>query len=262
MPDLRTRLIRLAYQHEALRPRLLPLLRESSQDKVALRIQQMKKMLSKGKHFAVLTPYGGSKKRSKNENKQRLSKFMRALQKMGYKTENIKSKWEGVGENSVLVPNMTLADAIKIGKEFEQDAIIYKDPSGTLGMYYTKNDTAEIAVKPEGDIAVELSKDPDLYSKARGISFSFGVLWGQKVPWDGRKPIKRKDVEKWVEEGAVDPKGDKSKGPTFQDFLDAKGDSKVKNPATGNEIMVKSLRGGRGSKLQQKMYREWRQQGA
>lgn len=260
MSDIRTRLIRLAYHKESLRPLLLPILRESAMDRVALRVQQMKKMMSKGKHFAVLTPYGGSKKRSKNENKKRMSEFMRDLHKMGYRTEALKSKWEGVGENSVLVPNMKFEDAIALGKKWEQDAIVFKDPSGTLGMYYTKDGTAEIAVLPEGDMAVDISKDPNLYSKARGISFSFGVLWGQKVPWDGKKPLKRKQVEALVAEGMVDTSGGSAKkGPTFSDFLEDQGDKKVKNPDTGNSVMVKSLRGGKGSKLQQKMYREWKQ---
>jgi len=259
MSDICTRLIRLAYHNDSLRPLLLPILKEAATERVALRIQKMKKMLSAGKHFAVLTPYGGSEKRSKSENKQRMSKFMRDLQAMGYRTEALKSKWEGIGENSVLVPNMKFEDAIALGKKWEQDAIVFKDPSGTLGMYYTKDGTAEIAVEPKGDMAVEISKDPDLYSKARGISFSFGVLWGQKVPWDGKKPIQRKQVEEWVQEGTVDTSGGSAKkGPTFNDWLDDQGEKRVKNPDTENDVLIKSLRGEKGTKLQQKMYREWK----
>ena len=148
----------------------------------------------------MLTPYGPG---SKSENKDRMTLFMQDLGKLGYrKFEMLRGSWEGKTEKSVLVPNMSFSDAMSLGKKYGQDAVIYKDPSGTIGMYY-RDGTAEVAVQPSGDQAAQFSTSPDLYSKARGLSFEFGVLWGQKVPWGGSEPVTRADVDRWLDEGAL-----------------------------------------------------------
>ena len=90
---------------------------------------------------------------------------------------------------------MDFSDAIDLGIKYGQEAVIYKDPSGTLGVYYPQARVVEIAAKPSGDLAADIATDKSLYSKARGLSFSFGVPWGQKIPWDDRK-IAREGLQK------------------------------------------------------------------
>lgn len=125
--------------------------------------------------------------------------LLRDLQALGYsRVEHLKGSWGGKTEQSFFVPGMAFADVIALGKKYGQDAVIYKDPSGTIGMYYTKDDTAEVAVKPDGEMAVEVHTDRDLYSKCRGLSFEFGVLWGQKLPYDGHHPLTKDDVSAWL----------------------------------------------------------------
>ena len=192
MRSLRASVIRLAWEVPELRPRLLLLLREAARSRVALRIKQFQALLSKGKQFGVLSAYGPG---SKKQNQIRHGQLVADLQRMGYRWENLRGSWEGVTEKSVLVKNMRFPDLLKLGLKFDQDAVIFKDPSGTIGMYYQRDGVAEVAVKPDGDMAAQIQADPELYSKARGVSFEFGFLWGQRVPWDKRTPLSKSQVE-------------------------------------------------------------------
>jgi len=195
MKDLRTRLIKAAWDNPEIRPDILRLL-QADQSKIALRLKEMQKLLSKGHQFGVLSAYGPM---SKSQNKQRNVQLHRDLAKRGYnKVETLRGKWEGVSEKSVLVPGIAWKDLLKLGKKYDQDAVIYKSPDGVIGMYYQKAGKAEFAMKPDGDMAVALSTGKDLYSKARGISFEFGVLWGQGVPWDRSTPFSKEDVRQMV----------------------------------------------------------------
>ena len=45
---------------------------------------------------------------------------------------------------------------------------------------------------------------------------------------------------------------------TFVDFLEQQGDKKVKNPDTGNQVKLKSLKGPKGQKIQQEMFHAWK----
>lgn len=202
MSTLRSKIIRLASTFEAgsaERTALLDVLRDdgrrTAREKMALRVRQFQKLLSKGKQFGVLSAYGPT---SKKQNKLRHGELYADLQRAGYRPVSLKGKWEGITEKSVLVPGMEFRDLVRLGKKFKQEAVIYKDPTGTIGMYYLDDGVAEIAVEPDGDLAAEIAADPSLYSKARGISFEFGFLWGQKVPWDGTKPFTKADVEEMV----------------------------------------------------------------
>jgi len=46
---------------------------------------------------------------------------------------------------------------------------------------------AEVAVDPNP--MFKIAPGQDLYSKDRNWSFELGFLWGQHVPWAGRKPF-------------------------------------------------------------------------
>lgn len=201
--SLRRRLLRLAYEQEDLRPHLLPLvLKRGEQDKVALRKRNFTKLMAKGGKFGVISAYGPG---SKKQNKIRHGELMADLQRMGYrKIDPLRGSWEGVTEKSVMVRDMTSRDLFNLGRKYKQDAVIYKSKDGVVGMYYTKGPArAEVAVDVKGDPAFEVATDPSLYSKARGLSFEFGVLWGQHVPWDGVTPISRKELQRMLATGEL-----------------------------------------------------------
>ena len=169
-----------------------------AQEKTALKIRTLQKLLSRGGAFGVISAYTTV---SKSENQKRHGMLMADLQKLGHRPTTLKGSWEGVTEKSLLIPRMRPEDLFKLGRKYEQDAVIYKSKDGVIGMYYTKGaPRAEVAVDPKGEAAVAIANDPSLYSKARGVSFQFEFLWGQEVPWNGSSPISRKQLRQLVKE--------------------------------------------------------------
>jgi len=168
----------------------------TARQKTALRVHQLRKLMGMGSHFGVLSAYTTT---SKSENKRRHTNLIRDLQAMGYRRwEPLRGKWEGVSERSILVPGMSSQDLFELGRRYQQDAVIYKSREGVVGMYFTEGvPRAVLAVDPSGSPALQISPDPgsELYSKARGLRFEFGFVWTE-VPWDGRTPISRADVER------------------------------------------------------------------
>ena len=202
--NLRSSVIRLAHSNPELRPHLLPLLlREASLDKTALKFKEMKRFLDDPrKQFGVLTAHRGGG--GAGANTRANEELVRDLQELGYNNFiPLKASWDGTSEKSFLVPGMKFTHAIKLGEKYEQQAVIYKDGSGTLGVYYPSERAVEVAATPDGDIAAEIALDKTLYSKGRGLSFSFGVLWGQKMPWDMTRPLKLDDVKAMVEASSL-----------------------------------------------------------
>ncbi len=159
--------------------------REAGMDRVALRIRELRSLLDVGRQFGVLSAYGPE---PKSQNKTRNVELMRFLDAKGYRPHPLRGSWEGVAEKSVLVPGMTFADLVELGRRFDQESVIYKDPSGVIGMYFLREGTVTFAVDEEGSMAVQMATGRDLYSKSRGISFEFGFAWGVKHPWNGTTP--------------------------------------------------------------------------
>lgn len=202
--SLRSNTIRVAATLPTGAPLRKALLQVLATDKTALRIQEMRKFLSLGRQFGVLTSYNAS--RSKPGNKLRFSDFYRDLQEMGYhRIEPLKGVWNKITENSVLVPEMRFEDALSLGRKYEQDAIIYKDPSGVIGAYFMKDNTATVAMNADKEMVYTLSTQHNLISKARGISFQFGMIWSKRVPWDGQGPITKEQVNGWLSVPEPDP---------------------------------------------------------
>ena len=171
--------------------------------KIALRLKQFESLMGMGKKFGVLSAYGSE---SKNENQRRNGELFQELQKRGYrKIIPLRGSWQGVAEKSVLVPGMKWQDLLDLGSKYDQDSVIYKHPSGVVGMYYQKDGEAEFAVDDDGSMAATWDANKEHYSKARGISFEFGFLWGQKVPWNGSSPYTRKGLNRLLERGQLSP---------------------------------------------------------
>ena len=200
MSDLRERLVRLAHEVPALRQHVVPLLRQATLDKRAIRIKDFQRMLAMPGEFGILTAYGPF---SKSQNKDRQTELLKDLQKSGYRFEWMKGSWEGVRENSLFVKGMDHEDLFDLGRKYNQDSVIHKNKSGVVGMYYLKEGAVEIAVKSDASIAGEIAVGEDLYSKGRGTSFSFDFLWGQKMPWDGHSAVDKNQVMDWIKSGKL-----------------------------------------------------------
>lgn len=174
----------------------------------ALRVRDIQKYVGNDHSFGILSAY---KELSKSINKERLGRLLSEIERRGYRHHPLKATWtsQGTGrlykEWSAVVPDIRFSDLIDLASQYQQDAVIYKDPSGTLGMYHLNRHVANISTDAKGDIKYDVKPDPNLYSKDRGISFSFDFLWGQDVPWDGTSPITKKDVLNLLSSGSLKP---------------------------------------------------------
>ena len=192
--DLLHRTVRLAKLTPILRPHLLPMIR------TALRQKQLVSLLSKPGTFGVVSAFRPG---SKQFNSGRHGELMGDLQRLGHrKIHTLKSRWEGVPEKSLLVPNIKPKALFDLMRKYNQDAVIYKAPDGVVGLYY-QDGFAEVALDPSGDPAFDVSQDKDLYSKTRNWSFDLNFVWGKKIPFDGRPPIKREDAKAALAQAAA-----------------------------------------------------------
>ena len=170
---------KLAYSQEGLRPHLLPIIKEAAR---TLGLKNLEKLHNKRGTFAILSAY---RPLSKKENKDRHGELLRDLQVMGYnKGYDAKGYWTHT-EKSLLVPNMSFKDAIKLGKKYDQDAIVYKGRE-VLAIYDLRDSKAQI-VGPE----IDYTEDEDAITKFRGTGVTYDLL-DQKVPYSGE--LTQKDL--------------------------------------------------------------------
>lgn len=167
--------------------------RRTARTILALKQKALLGLLGKGGTFGVLSGYRPG---SKHQNKLRHGELLADLQRLGYRQWNdIRSKWEGVPEKSLLVPGIQPKHLFDLMRKYNQDAVIYKSRDGVIGLYYQAG-YAEVAVDPTGDPAFELGMGEDLYSKVRhDWSFEFGFVWGKHIPYDGSNPVSRQEAK-------------------------------------------------------------------
>lgn len=176
------------------------IVRSAGTVRVALRLRELQHLLEAGRQFGVLSAYGPF---PKSVNQTRNGELVGELQSRGYRQSHpLKGSWEGVAEKSVIVPGMAFTDLVELGRRFNQDSVIYKDPSGVIGMYFLKEGKVTFAVDETGSMAVQMAVGDKLYSKARGISFEFGFVWGQKQPWNGSSPYTVRGLTRALERSA------------------------------------------------------------
>jgi hypothetical protein len=167
---------------------------------VAFGMKDLDQLSKMGRSFGVLSAYRSNL--SKSENQKRHGELVADLQKLGFPhTTALKSQWEDMDskvvkhEKSILVPNISFKALHELGKKYEQDAVLYKDPSGSVGIYF-KDGTATMAFDPKGDASLSKSVDPKGdYSRGRGLSFGLKLVEDQKFHYDNG-PITRDDVIK------------------------------------------------------------------
>ena len=180
-------LTRIASRHKA---------RQASLQKTSFKQKTLLRLLGMGGTFGIMSAYT---KQAKSLNQDQHGKLWADLQRMGYrKITPLRGEWgEGIAEQSVLIPNIKPRDLFALGAKYNQEATIFKAADGIVGMYFEEGKYAVIAVDPV-TLKTPLEKEDtqELISKDRNWSFQFGFLWGNRVPWDGRSPVTRRDVEK------------------------------------------------------------------
>lgn len=105
--------------------------------------------------FAVISAYRGIY--SEEENLKRhndLKQVIKSLgfgfieQRSGYSYKNPESGEEvPVDEKSFFIPNIDFTSAIKLGRKFEQESILYKDSEKGFGLYMCDNGKLEMLFK-------------------------------------------------------------------------------------------------------------------
>lgn len=169
---------------------------------VAFGIKDLDQLSKKGRSFGILSAYRANL--SKSENQQRHGQLVADLQKAGItRTETFKSHWEDMAtqvvhkEKSLFVPHITFGTLISLMDKYEQDAVVYKDASGSIGIY-DKNGIATMAFDPQGDIALTKSLGKDDYSKGRSMSFGLQLVDNMTFHY-GSSPVTRDEIVKALE---------------------------------------------------------------
>jgi hypothetical protein len=178
----------------------------------AFGITDLEKLSKKGRSFGVLSAYRSGL--SKSQNQKRHGELIADLQKRGYKAETFKSQWDDMAtgvthkEKSIFIPKIDFETLHDLGKKYEQDAVLFKDTSGSIGVYF-KDNTAVMAFNNEtGEASVSKSTDPKQeYSRGRGVSFGLQLVEDRKFKHDGKKPVTQQEIVKTLkadkpEEGA------------------------------------------------------------
>lgn len=172
----------------------------------------MERVMAPGQSFGNISAYQSGK--SLSENKERMGDLRKELERRGYRPIPTYSTWEDektgkkYGERSYIVPDARPEDLFELGKNFEQDSVIYKTSEGALGMYYTgERPRAVLAQDAEGNPNYDVQgiKSPkkekgqgprpkereqeELFSRSRGLNFSFNFDWDTEYEWDGKTPL-------------------------------------------------------------------------
>jgi hypothetical protein len=170
--------------------------------KLGFGANDLKKLMGNAHSFGVVSAYRGNL--GKSENQKRHGDLIRDIQKMRLRYDNeFKSKWaeDAHVEKGVLIRNIGFEGLKELSDKYEQEAFLYKHPSGTIGVYFATGKAlmAYDDATLEADVAV--SPKDDQYSKGRNVSFGAN-LKETELPWDG-KPITMDDLKVLKEEGAL-----------------------------------------------------------
>lgn len=166
--------------------------------KLAFGITDFEKMMKYPGSFGVVTAYRAEL--PKSENKKRQGLLIADIQRMGLKVlAHWNSSWEDFATNvthkegSLIVGKISFAALINLSDKYEQDAVVYKDPSGTIGIY-DKRGNATLAYDSKGLAAVDVSKERGEYSKGRSMSFGLKLV-DKPIPYHNR-PVTLQDLQK------------------------------------------------------------------
>jgi hypothetical protein len=170
---------------------------------VGFGVKDLEQLSKKGRSFGVISAYRSNL--SKAQNQERHGQLVADLQKLGIRNvESLKSQWDDMEtkvthkEKSIFIPNISFEALHKLGKKYDQDAVLFKDPSGSVGVYF-KDGTATMAFDPKGAAAITKSEKPGEYSKGRGLSFGLQLVEDRKFKYTD-KPVSAQEIAKDLKE--------------------------------------------------------------
>lgn len=139
---------------------------------------------------AIVSPYRGEN--SKKENEQLMVKLKADVRDMGLGFSQFISRWvedgEAFDESSLLIPNISLEDAIALGKKYHQSSIIYKDKDSckeictTPFETYTDGDTVRV-FNTNGKSVLNIEDAKAIFSRRVGGPVSKPVKGGNTRPF-------------------------------------------------------------------------------
>ena len=148
------------------------------------------KRLTDGNTCAIISPYRGEY--SENENKLRMNSLKLKVRKLGYGFNQFISRWVEDGqffdEQSLLIPNITEKQAKRLGEQFEQSSIIFKDSKNCREICITP-----FEVYKAGDIVrtffntgnhvMNIEEAKEIFSRRKGGPASMPIKGSNKQPF-------------------------------------------------------------------------------
>ena len=147
------------------------------------------KRLTDEKTCAIISPYRGEN--SDKENKQKMALLKSEVRKLKLGFNQFISRWvedgEAFDEQSLMIPNITEQQAIKLGKEFNQSSIIFKDKESCREICTTdfeKYHAGEIVrvFYNTGNHILNIEEAKEIFSKRKGGPASMPIK-GDKRPF-------------------------------------------------------------------------------
>lgn len=168
---------------------------------IAFGVNDLKQLMKKGRQFGVVSAYRSNL--GKHENQERHGQLIADLQSIGIRnTHEMKSQWADMAtgvvhkEKSVFVPRISFGALCRLGNKYDQDAVLFKDPSETIGVY-DKAGKATMAFDAEGNPAVQQSLERSEYSRGRSMSFGLVLIDDRTFNYggyEGGHPITMKQI--------------------------------------------------------------------
>ena len=179
-------------------------------------VPKLKRIMGGNHSYGVLTTERKDVGRSKN--RQHFSKLLRIAQMGGRKAWRVHGIWKEANqklpalERSIIGINMTFQEAIKIGRQYKQDAIIFKNKADKHPyLYFIDHDSQEVTRYPmkikvaKGSVkkgwmeerVTDTVQDGEEggFTAARGASFEGSVDWSKeqvlRVTDKGTLPVER-----------------------------------------------------------------------
>ncbi len=139
-------------------------------------LQRLWKHYKEGK-FGIVSAYLYSLPKKQNE--ERSKKLKEQVRKLGYGYKEIRGIWKGdeglTFEYPLFIPNISVQDIKTLGKDFEQDAVIYSDTPEKVVLYDIKADKEIITFEK---IEIGGQEAWESYSELKGRKFRYSeVEW-------------------------------------------------------------------------------------
>ena len=142
---------------------------------IAFNLQRLWNFYKEGK-FGIVSAYGNF---SKKENQERGDKLKKMVRDLGYGYKEMRGVWKGeegvTFEYPLFIPKLSAKDAKALGKEFDQEAVIFAESPEKVILFDTKNDKEVMTftkLETEGKDVWES------YSDLKGKKFRFSeVEW-------------------------------------------------------------------------------------